>query len=136
MGYYKELPFTRGKGRFGPFFKWNGLFVNIPKRFDPETITIDEAIELIKIKEEKEANRFIHNWGEEHISVENGRWGPFIRFKKSKIKLAKKEDGTRVTSEEAAEYTLEQVKALIEAEIPGAFAKKAKKKTGKKAKAK
>ncbi|MEM8906798.1 MAG: DNA topoisomerase, partial [Bacteroidota bacterium] len=131
MGHYKELPITRGKGRFGPFVKWNGLFVNIPRRYDFDTLTVDEAIELIKIKEEKEANRYIHRWEEENISVENGRWGPFIRFKKKSIKIAKKEDGTRVTSEEAAEYTLEQVKQMIEEEIPGAFAKKTRKKATK-----
>ncbi|MEM6964046.1 MAG: type I DNA topoisomerase [Bacteroidota bacterium] len=110
VGTYKGKPYTKGKGRFGPFLKYDGLFVNIPKRFDPETLTAEEAAELIEAKLIKEANRYIHVWDDEKITVENGRWGPFIRFKKKKINLPRKEDGKRVTSEEAAEYTLEQIK--------------------------
>lgn len=133
IGTYKELPITQGKGRFGPFFKWNGLFVNIPKRFDPATITLDEAYELIAKKEEKEANRYIHRWEDKKVAVENGRWGPFIRFKKKSIKLPKNEEGKRMTSEEAKELTWEQVKEYIEVEYPGSFKEKKKKAPKKKA---
>ncbi len=135
VGSYKGVPYTKGKGRFGPFLKYNGLFVNIPRRFDPEKLTQEEAHELIEAKLVKEANRFIHKWDDEKITVENGRWGPFIRFKKKSIKIPKVDD-KRMTSEEAKELTLEQVKELIEAEIPGAFAKKKKAAPKKKAKAK
>ncbi|MBT8219569.1 MAG: type I DNA topoisomerase [Bacteroidia bacterium] len=123
QGEYKGIPYTKGKGRFGPFFKYGDLFVNIPRRFDPETITQAEAAELIEAKIQKEANRYIHNWSDEQITVENGRWGPFIRFKKKNLKIPKV-DGEKVTSEKAKEFTLEQVKAFIEAEIPDAFKKK------------
>lgn len=131
---YKGHEVTQGKGRFGPFLKWNGLFVNIPRRFDPDKLTKEEMHELIDAKIEKEANRYIHNWEEEKISVQNGRWGPFIKFKKKNVKIPKKDDGKRVTSEEAKAFTLEYVKELIVAEIPDAFKKKtrAKKKTTKK----
>ncbi len=129
---YQGLDVTKGKGRFGPFIKWNGMFINIPRRFDPENLTKEEMIELIEAKKEKEANRYIHQWPDEKIAVENGRWGPFIRFKKKSIKLPKNKDDKRMTSEEAKELTLEEVKKLIEAEMPEAFAKKKKKKTTKK----
>lgn len=133
VGTYKGLPIQKGKGRFGPFLKWNDLFVNIPRRFDPETIELEQMHELIEAKVQKEANRYIHQWPDEKITVENGRWGPYIKFKKKNVKIPKKDDGTRVTSEEAKDYTLEDVKKLIELEIPDAFAKKkkaaAKKKT-------
>ncbi len=121
---FKGLPVTKGKGRFGPFLKYDGMFVNIPRKIDPEEITQDQMIELIEKKIEKEANRYIHRWEDENIAVENGRWGPFIRFKKKSIKLPKGADGKRMTSEEAANFTLEDIKKLIEEEIPGAFAKK------------
>lgn len=127
---YKGLPITKGKGRFGPFLKWNGLFANVPKRYDFDNLTQEEILELVMAKEEKEANRYIKIWDEEKIALENGRWGPFIRFKKKSVKLPKIDD-QRMTKEQAAELTLEEVKKLIEAEIPDAFAK-AKKKTKKK----
>jgi DNA topoisomerase-1 len=137
VGTFQGLPITKGKGRFGPFLKWNNLYVNIPRRFDPETISTAEMHELIEAKVEKEKNRYIQKWDEEKIAIENGRWGPFIRFNKKSVKIPKKEDGNRVTPEEAKEMTLEEVKKLIEAEIPGAFKKKkaAKKKTTGKKKA-
>lgn len=123
QGEYKGISYTKGKGRFGPFLKYGDLFVNIPRRFDPDTITQAEAAELIEAKIQKEANRYIHRWEDEKIAVENGRWGPFIRFQKKNIKIPNI-DGEKVTSEKAKEFSLEQVKAFIEEEIPNAFKKK------------
>ena len=129
---YKGLPVTKGAGRFGPFLKWNGMFINIPKRYDPETISDADMKELIEAKEEKEANRYIHNWLEDlKLSVENGRWGPFIRFGKKKFQL-RNEDGKRMLPEQAKEMTLEQVKAIVEAEVPNAFKPKKKRAAAKK----
>ncbi len=127
IGSYNGIPYTMGKGRFGPYIKWNEMFVNIPKRFDPENLSVDEAHELIAAKIEKEANRYIQKWEEENIAIENGRWGPFIRFGKKSVKIPKVND-ERITPEAAKEMSLEEVKELIEAEIPNAFAKKKRKK--------
>ena len=80
--------------------------------------------ELIEAKVSKEANRYIQRWEDEKISLENARWGPVIKFGKKIISLPKKANGTRSTAEEASILTLEQVKKLIEAEVPDAFAKK------------
>ncbi|HTH52135.1 MAG TPA: topoisomerase C-terminal repeat-containing protein, partial [Pyrinomonadaceae bacterium] len=79
--------------------------------------------ELIEAKRDKEANRYIQRWEDEKISIENARWGPVIKFGKKIINL-RRADGQRTTAEEAATLTLEQVKEMIEAQIPGAFAKK------------
>ena len=127
---YKNLPITKGTGRFGPFLKWNDMFINIPKKYNPESLTLEEAIELIEAKSEKESNRFIHNFEAEKITVENGRWGPFIRFGKSMINV--KKDGKKITAEEAAFLTLEEVKKMVEEEIPDAFTVKKKATTAKK----
>ncbi|RMD69977.1 MAG: DNA topoisomerase I, partial [Bacteroidetes bacterium] len=59
IGTYEGLPITKGKGRFGPFVKWNGMYVNVPRKYDFDNLTEAEAIELIKAKQEKEANRYI-----------------------------------------------------------------------------
>ncbi|MEM9887743.1 MAG: type I DNA topoisomerase [Bacteroidota bacterium] len=131
---YKDLPVTKGKGRFGPFLKWNGMFINIPRRYNPVSISEPEMFELIDAKVEKEANRYIHNWEEEKISVENARWGPIIKFNKKKVNIPKKPDGKRVTAAEAANMSLKEVKEIIKAQIPDAFEKKKKKTTRKKKK--
>ncbi len=129
---FKGLPVTQGAGRFGPFLKYNGMFVNIPKRYDPEALTQDDMIELIEAKIEKEANRYIQRFEAEKIDIEQGRWGPFIRFKKKSIKIPKNDKGERITREEALELSLDEVKKYIEAEMPGAFKAKTKKAPAKK----
>ncbi len=124
---YKALPVTQGAGRFGPFLKWNDMFVNIPKRYNPDKLTKDEMIELIQAKEEKEASRYIQRFEADKIDIEQGRWGPFIRFKKKSLKLPTTA-GKKMTREEAAELPLEEVRKIIEEQVPGAFKAKATKK--------
>lgn len=123
---YEGKPVTKGKGRFGPFIKWNDLYVNVPRRYNFEQLSQEEIEELIKAKVEKEAKRFIQQWNEEKIFVENGRWGPFIRFKRKIVKFPKV-DGKKVDREMAAAMSLNEIKEFIEAEIPNAFGKKKKK---------
>jgi DNA topoisomerase-1 len=122
IGTYKGLPITKGKGRFGPFIKWNDLFVNVPKKYNLDKLTIEQAHELINSKLHKEANRYIRQWEAEEIAIENGRWGPFIRFKKNSIAIPKI-DGKKVTKEDAEAMTLNEVKEIIETAQPGTFKK-------------
>lgn len=125
---YENLPVTKGKGRFGPFIKWNNLYINVPVRYNFDHLGQAEINELISNKVEKESNRFIQTWPSEKIALENGRWGPFIRFGKQMLKLGKnKSTNDKYSPEELASISLEDVKKLIEEQIPDAFAAKAKK---------
>jgi DNA topoisomerase-1 len=126
LGHYEGKPITKGKGRFGPFIKWEDLYVNVPKSVNFDMITEKQAISLLESKIEKEANRYMHHWPEENISVENGRWGPFIRFGKNVVNLPKV-DGAKMTADQVRGLGLADIKAIIEKEMPGAFAKKKKK---------
>ncbi|MBA2499188.1 MAG: type I DNA topoisomerase [Chitinophagaceae bacterium] len=137
IAHYDGKPVTKGKGRFGPFIKWNNLFINIPRAYNFDALTKQDCNELIEKKIEKEANRFIKQWPEEKIAIENGRWGPFIRFNKKMLKLGVKKDKSKYTSEELADISLEDIKKLIEEQLPTAFSKKpAKKAAAKKSTAK
>jgi DNA topoisomerase-1 len=124
IGHYDQMPITKGKGRFGPFIKWNGLFINIPRAYDFDTINEKECFELIEKKVEKESNRYIHHFPEFKVSVENGRWGPFIKFNKKMLKLTGNPTGGKYTPEEAALLTWEQIKEMVEQQVPNAFASK------------
>ncbi len=115
LGYFEGVPITKGAGKFGPFVKYGSLYVSLTKAYSLDTINEKQAIELIKAKQEKEANRYIHNWEAEGIMVENGRWGPFIRFGKENFKIAKELHAT------AAELTLAQVKAMMLEQNPDIF---------------
>jgi DNA topoisomerase-1 len=134
---YDNKPVTKGTGRFGPFIKWNDMYINVPKRYDFENLTQANIDELIEAKVKKEENRYIQHWPAEKISIENGRWGPYIKFAKKMLKLSKKADDSKYTAEELSVVPLEDVKKMIEMQIPNAFANKkkaaAKKAPGKKA---
>ena len=134
---FEGHPVTKGKGRFGPFIKWNDLFINVPRAYNFDNLSEKDCAELIEKKMDKEANRYIQQWPELKISIENGRWGPFIRFAKKMLKLGKP-GKSKYTPEEAAVISLDEVKEMIEAQVPGAFDKKtpAKKTAAKKTAAK
>jgi len=123
IGFYDEKPITKGKGRFGPFIKWNDLFINIPRAYNFDNLSPQDCNELIEKKQEKEANRFIRQWPEDKIALENGRWGPFIRFGKKMLKLTAGPKG-KYTPEELAIIELDEVKKMILVQEPKAFDKK------------
>jgi DNA topoisomerase I len=123
---YDNKPVTKGKGRFGPYIKWNDLFINVPKRYNFDALSNADINELIDAKVVKEAGRYIQQWSSEKISIENGRWGAFIRFNKKMLKMAKKADDSKYTPEELAVISLDEIKKMIAAQVPNAFGKKTK----------
>ena len=125
IGFYDEKPITKGKGRFGPFIKWNDLFINIPRAYNFDILTQQDCNELIEKKIEKESNRFIQQWPDEKIALENGRWGAFIRFGKKMLKLTGQGANGKYTPEELAVIDLETIKKMILQQEPKAFDKKA-----------
>mgnify|MGYP000975349888 CR=1 FL=1 len=127
IAHYKGKGVTKGKGRFGPFIKYEGMFINVPRAYNFDNLSQNDINELIEKKIDKEANRYIHNWPEEKISLENGRWGPQIKFGKLQLKVINPEKGTRYTPETLALLTLEDVKKMIIEQVPNAFNSKAKK---------
>ena len=125
VGSYQWEWYTKWKGRFGPFLKWKWLYINVPVRFDFDNLSESDAQALIAAKVDKEANRYIHNWPEVKISVENGRYGPFIKFWKENVYL--KRGGKKITEiEEIKALTLDDVKDMISEQIPDAFKEKKK----------
>ena len=126
--HYEELPVQKGVGRFGPFIKWNSIFINVSKKYDFDTLSDDDIIELIEIKKQKEIDKVIHNWEDVGVRVEKARWGRFNVLKgKIKIELPK--------TTEVEKLSKEEVIKMIEAKSPKkkvAKRKKPVKKTAKK----
>jgi DNA topoisomerase I len=115
VGFFQGKPITKGSGRFGPFVKWEKLFVSITKGsgFLLETITEAQAIQLIEQKIEKEAQKYLKQWEDVDLFIESGRWGPFIRSGKKAYKLIDAK-GKKITAEEVNTLTLEEVVAMVE----------------------
>jgi DNA topoisomerase-1 len=131
---YKGEGVQKGVGRFGPFIKWNGVFVNVSRKYNFDHLSQSDIEELIEDKLQKNIDKVLHDWKEEGIIVEKARWGRSVILKgKLKIELGKEID--------AANLSLAQVQEIIAKKTPAkktpakkAVAKKAapKKSTAKK----
>ena len=106
---YEEFPVTKGVGRFGPFIKWNGWFINVSKKYDYDNLTAADIAQLIEDKKKKEAERVVHNWEDEGVRVEKARWGRHTITKgKQKVELQKTVDVSEMTLTQAMSYLEKQ----------------------------
>jgi DNA topoisomerase-1 len=122
---YEGLPVQKGKGRFGPFIKWNNMFINVNKKYDFDDLSEADIEELIETKKQKEIDKLINEWPEEGIRLEKARWGRFNLIKgKTKVELPK--------STKAEKITLEEAQELLEKKAPKKKTTRKKKTTTKK----
>ena len=111
IAFYEELPVQKGVGRFGPFIKWNSIFINVSKKYNFDSLSIKEITELIETKKQKEIEKVVHNWQDVGIRVEKARWGRFNVLKgKIKVELPKTTVIENLSKEEAVK--------MIEAKTP------------------
>jgi DNA topoisomerase-1 len=95
-------------GRFGPYILHDKKFISIPKEIDPLSISIEKAIELIVDKRQKDADKLIKTFTENpEATIENGRWGPFIRFGKLNVKIPKGKEIESITYDEVVAWAAE-----------------------------
>ncbi|MCM4150813.1 type I DNA topoisomerase [Arenibacter sp. N53] len=119
---YDNKDVTKGVGRFGPFIKWDGMFINVSKKYDFDNLAKQDIEEIIEAKKQKEIDKLVQEWKEEGIRIEKARWGRHTIIKgKIKVEVSKDVDATKISLKEAQE--------LIEKKAP-------KKKTKAKPKAK
>lgn len=127
LGEFREKEMTVGVGRFGPYIRHNDKFVSLPKGVDLLKITAEEAIELIEAKEKKDREKIIKTFAEDpELQVLNGRYGPYIAYKKKNFKIPK--------SHKPEELTLEQCKTIIDVTQKTDFTKEVSPKKSKTAK--
>ncbi|WP_372973167.1 type I DNA topoisomerase [Muriicola sp.] len=108
---YEGKDVTKGTGRFGPFIKWDGMFINVSKKYDFDNLSDQDISELIEAKKKKEAERVVKEWPEEGIRIEKARWGRHNIIKgRTKAELGKEVD--------VAKVSLEDAKSLLEKKKP------------------
>ncbi|WP_439182924.1 type I DNA topoisomerase [Carboxylicivirga taeanensis] len=123
LGEFENKVVVIGIGRFGPYIRHDGKFVSLKKgEDDPFEIDLETAIERIKTKREEDLKKIIKLFDEEpDLQILNGRWGPFIKYQKKNYKIPKDKN--------AEELSLDDCRALIEADNKGTAKKPAAKKT-------
>lgn len=108
---YEGHDVTKGKGRFGPFIKWNEWFINVSKKYDFDNLAQADIIELIEDKKRKESERIVREWIDQDIRLEKARWGRYNLIQgKIKVELSKE------TNPEA--LSLEEVEKIIADHTP------------------
>ena len=111
LGLFEEQPVVVNTGKYGPYVNHGKLFASIPKDEDPLSLTIERAIELIMERRKADAEKFIKCFDEDKdLQVLNGRFGPYLSYKKKNVKLPKS------MAARAAELTYEECKAVIDGE--------------------
>ncbi len=102
---YKSYDVTKGKGRFGPYLKWNNTFINVNKNYDFDNLTEEDCIKLIEEKIQKDKEKIIMNWSSDGITIEKGRWNKIYIIKgKKKVPLAKNIDPSKISLDQAKDY--------------------------------
>jgi DNA topoisomerase-1 len=112
LGDFEGKEMTVAIGRFGPYVKHNNAFFSLKRNIDdPYTIKPERAIELIEEKREKEKNKYIKTFDDEpDLQVLNGRWGPYIAFKKKNYKIPKGTDAKELSKEDCMKIIDEAAK--------------------------
>jgi len=95
-------PLVTNIGRFGPYIKFGEKYVSL-KDDDPYTVSLERALEVIRLKQEADANRIIQDFGVDNIQVLNGRYGPYITDKVKNARIPKERDPKTLTLEECRE---------------------------------
>ncbi len=104
LGVYEGKNLSVGIGRFGPYIKHDNKFVSIPKTIEPTSISLAESIDLIELKRETDRNKLIKTFDEDKgVEILNGRWGPYIGYKKVAYKIPKNTEPANISYAEAME---------------------------------
>src|SRR5690606_11742369 len=112
VGLFEEKEMTVAIGRFGPYIRHDSSFYSLPKELDPLEVEEEQAIEIIKIKRQKDIDKIIRVFDENpDAKIENGRWGPFVRFGKQNLKIPKGTEVENITYEDVLKWAEQDTKA-------------------------
>ena len=100
LGEFEGKELSVGVGRFGPYVRVDKAFVSIPKGMDPLAISFEEAVGLVVAKREAAENKTIKTFAEDpDLQVLNGRYGPYIAYKKKNYKIPENIEPADLTME-------------------------------------
>jgi DNA topoisomerase-1 len=110
VGNYDGKEVIASVGRFGPYIKFENKFISIKNKFDPYTITLDEAISVIEEKKRSDSEKFIKIFEENpDYQILRGRWGVYLKAGDKNVKLPKDRDPASFTYEEVVKLAEESL---------------------------
>jgi len=101
LGEYEGKEITVAVGRFGPYVKHDNKFYSLAKTDNPALVEYDRAVEIINEKRQKDLNNIIRSFDQDpEMQVLNGRFGPYIAYKKNNYKIPKGTEPSTLTYEQ------------------------------------
>ncbi len=103
-------PIKANIGRYGPYVQHGSIFASLKKEDDVLAVKLDRALELIKEKEAKKKPLRVlgeHPDGGE-VEVWKGRYGPYVKHKRTNASLKDGQSIEKVTLEEGLELLAER----------------------------
>ncbi|WP_099366268.1 type I DNA topoisomerase [Sphingobacterium sp. 1.A.4] len=111
VGEFEDKEMTVAIGRFGPYIRHNSSFYSLPKGLDPLDVEEEQAIQIIEEKRQKDKDKVIRVFEENaEARIENGRWGPFVRFGKQNLKIPKGTEVEKITYADVLKWAEEDSK--------------------------
>ncbi len=111
LGDFEGTEVIVSAGKFGPYIRHKSAFFSLPVSDDPLDVNLERAIEIIHAKRHEEIKKVIREYPEDgDIKVLNGRYGPYISFKKENYKIPK--------GKTAADLTYDDVKSILTSSEP------------------
>ena len=111
VGEFEGKPVTIGSGRFGPYILHDRKYTSLPKDADPMSITLEEAIELIREKRQQDNQKHLKLFLEDtKLEILNGRYGPYLSYEGKNYRLPK------AMHERAKELTYDECMKIIQAQ--------------------
>lgn len=105
-------PVSANTGQFGPYVQYETVdqatgevkkkYVSL-REHEPLTVTLEQAIEVIRAKQEADANKLIKDYATDNLRILRGRWGPYLTDGEKNARLPKDREPESVTLEEARE---------------------------------
>ena len=111
-----------GAGKYGPYINIGKMYISIPKEMDPMKISLEKAVQMILQQRLENAKKHLKSFPDDKdLEVLDGRYGPYIVYKKANYKLPK------TMHDRAEELTYEECMEIVN-NAPAPTQKKKKKK--------
>lgn len=137
LGQFEEAEVTVAIGRFGPYVKHKSKFYSLKKEYDPHSISLEKAIEVIKAKRIADDEKTIKIFEENpEYQILNGRWGPYLKAGRKNVRIPKDKEPGSLTYNDVLELLNEKDSGSVKSKSSVKTESKTKKKTETKTKVK
>ncbi|MCC7333114.1 MAG: type I DNA topoisomerase [Flavobacteriales bacterium] len=112
LGKHKGIDVIIAIGKYGPYIKYESVFISIPKEEDINKINFERAVELIDAKQKD--NLPIETYENSPVHKGVGKFGPFIKWNNTYISVSKRYNFNQLTLKDITELIEDKKKKDIE----------------------